>query len=240
MEWDVACDLGRLLCDSTQMKPKTLMNVAVLLAGVLVNSVGYGQGRADSSHSVSNNDSLALVVGSGWITVRTQPEGAEVYDGPKFLGVSPLDSVSAQKGIHVLRMFYPSARFWGAASETDTLEVAHARESSLVVHFNASPQRRISGAPPQATERNPELFLALSRERDDRAWLGYTAGATMIVAGALSAYLKTNSDNNFNTYLANRDPNLLSKVRGLDRWAGVSLFISEISFGLVTYLLLRE
>lgn len=222
------------------MKYLRFLRILLLLLVVGLYAAGYGQARSDSSLTTLTNDSLGRGDKTGWMSIQSAPTGAEVYDGSKFIGVTPLDSVPAPTGVHILRLFYPSARFWNAALKTDTLDVSGAEVKSSLVQFAQSSRQEFFMNVVPTTVNNPNLFLASSQKGKNRAWLGYAAGGTMIAAGALSAYLKTNSDNYFNTYLGNRDPNLLSKVRRLDRWAGVSLFISEISFGLVTYLLLLE
>lgn len=214
--------------------------VILLLLAVSVFAVGYGQTKADTVRFVSKTDSGSLSEHGGWISVRSNPEGAEVYDGSMFLGATPVDSVSAREGTHVLRLFYPSVRFWNSASSVDTIAVVTSQEKTCLVQFGVSARPRLLKREGESQDRNPSLFIASSHNRENRVWAGYAAGATMILAGTLSAYLKTNSDNYFDTYVANRDPILLSKVQRLDRWAGVSLFISEISFGILTYLLLSE
>ena len=214
--------------------------VILLLLAVSVFAVGYGQTKADTVKFVSKTDSGSPSKHGGWISVRSSPEGAEVYDGSLFLGVTPVDSVPAGEGPHVLRLFYPSALFWNSVLSVDTIAVITSQEKNCLVEFGVSAGPRVPRHEGESHNRNPNLFIASSHIEDTNVWEAYASGATMILAGALSAYLKTSSDNYFDTYAANRDPNLLSKVQRLDRWAGVSLFISEISFGVLTYLLLSE
>jgi hypothetical protein len=207
---------------------------------VCIHSIGFGQGVVDSTRFVSKPDTSAGAKDAGWLSVLSDPEGAEVYDGSKLLGVTPIDSVSIRDGNHVLRLFYPSVRFWNPVSAIDTIIVIPRQRVTSAVHFGVEAGHGIFRGRTETSEWDPNAIFASQNSKSIRECIGYAAGATMIVSGALSAYLKTNSDNDFNVYIVHRDPNLLSRVRRLDRWAGVSLFISEISFGVLTYLFLSE
>lgn len=219
------------------MKSNTFL--AFVLA-VGIQGTGYGQEPADTAGVPSKADSVASASDRGWISVRSDPAGAEVYDGSLLIGVTPIDSVPARTGIHVLRSFYPSARVWNSASTIDTITVLPARAETCLAQFGGSGGQLLLRRYVQSTEKNPNLFLATSDRDDEKTWIAYAVGGTMIISGALSAYLKTSSDTFFNSYLDNRDPNHLARVRRLDRWAGISLFVSELSFGVLTYLLFSE
>ena len=212
----------------------------VLWLAVCIHSIGFGQGVVDSTRFVSKPDSSAGAKNDGWLSLHSDPEGAEVYDGSKLIGVTPIDSVSVREGNHVLRLFYPTARFWNPVSAIDTVAVIPRQRTTRMVRFGVVAGHGIFKSNTETSEWDPNAVFASRNSTSTREWIRYAAGATMIVSGAISAYLKTNSDNDFNAYVANRDPNLLSRVRRLDTWAGVSLFISEISFGVLTYLLLSE
>jgi hypothetical protein len=90
------------------------------------------------------------------------------------------------------------------------------------------------------TETNPDIFLATSDHGNSRLWMRYAAGATMVVSGIVSAYLKSKSNKDFDSYIATGDPALLNSTHRLDRLAGVSLFVTEISLGALIYLLLAD
>lgn len=71
-------------------------------------------------------------------------------------------------------------------------------------------------------------------------WMTYTSGATMIVSGVLSAYFKDKANRDFDSYTQSNDPTLLSSTQRLDRWAAISLVISQLSFAVLAYFLLSE
>lgn len=71
-------------------------------------------------------------------------------------------------------------------------------------------------------------------------WLTYASGATMIGSGVLSAYLKDRANREFDRYMISKDPGSLSLTRRLDKGAAVTLALSQISFAILTYILLSE
>lgn len=199
----------------------------------------YSKSVPDTGIVARQADSAAVPNDRGWLSIYTSPAGAEVFDGTRRLGVSPLDSVAMSEGMHVVRSFIPSARAWNAVVTIDTVRVERGTMQALRVQFPETPDELRSTFVRTAVS-DPALFLATGKRKDGERWMRYTAGGTMIVSGALAAYLKTTSDHYFDTYLGNRDPNVLSKVRTLDRWSAVSLIVSELSFGALIYLLFSD
>jgi hypothetical protein len=86
----------------------------------------------------------------------------------------------------------------------------------------------------------PSDVLAESRAIGPSHWLAYASGTTMIVSGVVSAYLKDQANRKFDQFLVTRDPALLASTRTLDREAAASLILTQISFALLSYLLLSE
>lgn len=215
------------------------MKLISLLLVFCLSSTAYAQVRPDSTKSLKV-DTQGVVKNASWLSIHSNPEGAEVYEGALFLGTTPIDRLPASAGRHVVAIFFPSARFWNSVSNIDTLEVVADRESTRSIDLAIPAQYGIFKRETQTREKNPNLFLKNANQENSRVWQGYVAGATMVLTGALSAYLKTHSDNEFDAYIVTGDPERLSSTRRLDKWAGVTLFISEISFGYLTYLLLSE
>lgn len=71
-------------------------------------------------------------------------------------------------------------------------------------------------------------------------WPTYVSGLTMILSGVTSAYLKDQANKEFNRYLISKNPGSLSTTNTLDRQAAISLVISQISFLVLSYLILSE
>jgi len=197
------------------------------------------QEKADSL-AVSKADTAVAKGDSGWVSLRSNPPGAEVYRDTTFLGRTPLIRLQTDAGNRVFRLFYPEAGCWSAAAQIDTVSVRPGVETTSLVDLDIpagiGPRRQYV----PATETNPDLFLATPHQTNSKLWMSYAAGATMVVSGVLSAYLKTKSDKDFDSYVATGDPNLLDSTHRLDRLAGVSLFVTELSLGALIYLLLSD
>ena len=213
---------------------------SVLLAVGLVflSSVLYSQDRPDSS-AVPGRDTTGSE-DYGWVSLQSKPEGAEVYLDTVFLGKTPLWRVRLHAGLGIFRLFYPQTGFWGAKMKADSVSVRRGMESNVVVDVNepSLPGPRREFVP--ITQANPDLFLSTSGHGNSKLWIGSAAGATMVITGVLSAYLKNKSDHDFDSYVATGDPALLSSTQHLDRLAGISLFATEVSLGVLIYLLLVD
>lgn len=70
--------------------------------------------------------------------------------------------------------------------------------------------------------------------------LAYVSGATMLVSGITSAYLKDRANHKFDLYQQTYNPADLSSTRRFDHGAAATLIVSEISFAILAYLLLSE
>ncbi len=212
----------------------------VLLSLCFAHYMAVGQYRYDSVSASKSMDSSCVSDDRGWLSIRSVPEGAQVYEDTSFLGTTPIDSVSLMGGKHILRLFYPASVIWSARACVDSLLVFPGRGGAYTIPL---------GEAASITPFNPELMSGRIEDHVDghplelktnQAGLEYIAGGAMILSGALSAYLKTRSDNKFNAYLLSQDPAVLNQVRALDRWSGVSLVVTEISFAVLTYLFISD
>ena len=232
----------------------------------------------------------------GTVTLLTDPPGADLYIDSTYVGKSPLQHVSIQRGSHRIKAFYPSVFSWNASVREETLEVPDTGnfekrmvlEKTLAIQTNppdgtvlykgkslgATPlyvrgtspldgnmiiqksgydsltipsdeikkgflrlQLRPASGPgaalPAGDLRGPDLVAT------DR-WPTYVSGLTMILSGVTSAYFKDQANKEFDRYLLSKNPASLSTTNKLDREAAISLVISQISFVVLSYLLLRE
>jgi len=164
-----------------------------------------------------------IVLGST-LKVQTDPPGSTVLFDGKSLGVTPL----------YVR---------GTPSIAGNLVIQKNGYDSLTVPFNEIKQGFLrlqlrptggSGADLSSRDlRGPDL-VAMDH------WPTYVSGLTMIVSGVTSAYLKDQANKEFGRYLVSKDPASLSSTNRLDRGAAISLVISQISFVVLSYLLLSE
>jgi hypothetical protein len=212
--------------------------IIALLLGSFFSTLA-AQERSDSS-GVSKLVTVAAAADSGWVSLQSNPEGAEVYEDTVFIGKTPLVRFRVDARNRIFRLFYPGVGYWGAVMEADSVSVRPGMETTSMVDLTVpsayGPRREYV----PTTETNPDLFLAASDHGNSRLWMGYAAGATMVISGFLSAYIKTKSNKDFDSYVATGDPGLLSSTQRLDRLAGVSLFVTEISLGTLIYLLLTD
>ena len=259
------------------------MTKTLILASTLVCSSLFSQ-------TSPRPDSL------GSVTVLTDPPGADLFIDSMFVGKSPLQSISIQRGSHHIKAFYPSASSWNASVAEGALDVVAAGnfEKRLVLGKILRVQTDPSGGTvlyegkslgvtplyvrrasaiagnliiqksgydsltvPSNEIREGFLRLQLRPAGGSGAalspgdvrgpdlvatdhWPTYVSGLTMIVSGVTSAYCKDQANKEFDKYLVSNDPASLSTTNRLDRRAAISLVICQISFVVLSYLLLSE
>jgi hypothetical protein len=158
------------------------------------------------------------------LNVQTDPPGSTVLHAGKVIGVTPLyvRGASAIAGELVIQK---------SGYDSLIVPISEIKEGFLRLQL-----RSISGpgaALPLADLRGPDLVAT------DR-WPTYVSGLSMIVSGVTSAYLKDRANKEFDRYLVSKDPAGLSRTNRLDRGAAISLVVSQLSFVVLSYLLLSE
>ena len=158
------------------------------------------------------------------LNVQTEPAGGTVRFNGRLLGVTPLYfcNVSSFAGNLMIQK-----------NGYDSLVVPLNESSEGFIRLHLRPVRIPEASFPGGDLRGPDL-LATDH------WPTYVSGLTMIVSGVTSAYLKDQANKEFDRYLLSNDPAGLSRTRRFDRGAAVSLVISQISFVVLSYLLLSE
>jgi hypothetical protein len=158
------------------------------------------------------------------LRVQSIPEGGSVLYRGNDLGVTPLFLTIPTKlrGEIIVRKegFVPQ-------------HLAIGGYENIIVAARLQPEQGKAGFSP------PEV-LAESKVIGPSHWLTYASGSTLIVSGVISAYLKDQSNREFDQFLLTRDPALLASTRRLDRAAAASLIVTQLSFALLSYLLLSE
>lgn len=86
----------------------------------------------------------------------------------------------------------------------------------------------------------PEVLASSSMSGRENNWVATAAGSAMLVSGVLAAYLKDQANGNFDSYVRTKDPGLLARTNRLDRQSAAALIVSEVSFAILTYLLLFD
>jgi hypothetical protein len=215
------------------------MNSRTIVIVVLVCSLRVSaQTRGDSA--VVNSDSTNLGRSFGRVSISSIPLGAEVFDGSQKIGTTPIGNALLVEGLHHLRFYYPSSVSWNSVCKVESLMVLRGTHGQVEANVGNDSPIPFMKAETTAAETNTDLPLNTSAATNTKTWIGYAAGATMILSGMLSAYLKDQANAEFQTYLQTNDPASLSTTHSLDRQAGATLVVSEISLGVLIYLLLSD
>ncbi len=171
----------------------------------------------------AGNYEIHLVLGKV-LNVQTDPSGDTVlYDG-KFLGVTPLylRGISSVTGDLIIQK-----------SGYDSLTVPLDKIKEGFLRLQLRPANGPGASLSPGDLRGPD-YAAMDH------WPTYVSGLTMIVSGVTSAYFKDQANKEFDRYLALNDPSSLSTTNRLDRKAAISLVICQISFVVLSYLLLSD
>jgi hypothetical protein len=158
-------------------------------------------------------------------TIQSVPSGGKVIYQGRELGETPmyLRSLARLSG----ELFVEKEGF-----EPQRVLLNKTEEQAIVARL--LPKRSGGGTGP--LDSLPADQKAISSQN----WPLYASGSTMLVSGVLSAYLKDQANREFDRYLQSRNPALLSSTRRLDRAAVIALVVSQLSFAVLSYLLLSE
>jgi hypothetical protein len=158
-------------------------------------------------------------------TIQSVPSGGKVIYQGRELGETPmyLRSLARLSG----ELLVEKEGF-----EPQRVLLNKTEEQGIVARL--LPKRSVGGTGP--LDSLPADQKAISSQN----WPLYASGSTMLVSGVLSAYLKDQANREFDRYLQSRNPALLSSTRRLDRAAVIALVVSQLSFAVLSYLLLSE
>jgi len=151
--------------------------------------------------------------------ILSEPSGALVSVKDKTLGVTPLNITSDRP------LSLPLA-----------LSLSHFEEMTLEPPFPPVSRARLfaDGAP-----NSDRMFEASHSIRNHSAWI-YGSIASGILCGTLSALAKNQADSYNNRYLATANSSHRNKSKTYDMLAASTLLITELSFGVLSYLLLAQ
>ena len=167
----------------------------------------------------AGNVSLLTIPENHIYTILSEPSGASVKVHDKVLGVTPL-TVNTDRP-----MSLPIA-----------LSLSHFE--SLMIDPPLQPVTRASFFPDGTSEPN-RVFDGSHSIRNYSGWI-YGSIATGIVCGTASVLAKTRADNYNDTYLSTGNLSQRDKSKAMDIVAATTLFITEMSFALLSYLLLTQ
>jgi hypothetical protein len=158
------------------------------------------------------------------LAIQTDPPDGTVLNKGKYLGVTPLyvRGNSMLDGNLVIQK-----------SGYDSLTIPSGELKEGFLRLQLRPAGGLEAALPPSDLRGPDVVAT-------DHWPTYVSGLAMIISGVSSAYYKDQANKEFDRYLLSNNPAGLSTTNKLDRKAAISLVISQISFVVLSYLLLRE
>ncbi len=151
------------------------------------------------------------------------PSGAEVLLRDSVVGSTPL-MLAGTRALSLLQVRLAGYR--AVEIRSDTL----GSFASVV---------RLQPADGAATEPPWDMNGSFVRERRRETLIASSAGL-MVLSGVLAAAWKNKANDEYDAYLATGDASLLDSTHRLDTRAGVALAVTQVSFLLLSYLLLSE
>ncbi len=158
------------------------------------------------------------------VRVWSIPSGAEVVMGDSVAGTTPLALLLPARFSPPLAVRLAGYR--PTEVRGDTL-------GSFASVVRLRPVDGGTGEPPW------DLNGSFLRERRRETLLAGSAGL-MVVSGVLAAAWKSKANDDYDAYLASGDPALLDATHRLDTRAGIALAVTQVSFLLLSYLLLSD
>jgi hypothetical protein len=197
--------------------------------GVIVLSLASPSVR--DWNSVRKSDTLVVLPGQDFLyekdlgetySINSIPWGASVFRGAQQLGTTPL--------------------FWkGTLSEGEIVSLK--KQGFDEVHFPLHQTYslvRLSPVPALQTPLSGEVLSQEAIHGNSNFRSIYVSAATMIVSGVIAAYFKDRANKEFALYEQTGSVRHHDMTRRFDRQAGISLAITQISFGTLAYFLLLE
>ncbi len=158
------------------------------------------------------------------VSLGTTPAGARVFLNDSLVGMTPLVFLRDSTFGHSLLTLRKDG------FKPLIIQLQDSGRGSL--HFSLAPEW-----PGNAPENN--MFAqALVPERSRT--VTYISGATAVLAGIATAYLKIKADDRQDQYVLTGDPSLQAERVRLDRGAAITYVVTQISFGIFAYFLLSD
>ncbi|MGB2867228.1 MAG: PEGA domain-containing protein [Bacteroidota bacterium] len=181
--------------------------------------------RTDSLTVVPGEEAKRTIDFGVRVKLNSIPYGATVLQEGREVGVTPLSLVIAGSG---QRKF---------SFRKDGYEEVEASLSDTTAPTWLVRMAPLTG---QEDDAHRDIILGNLNGGKTEQWITVASGATMIVSGILSAYLKDKANREFGRYLESQNADFLTSTRSLDRQASTAFILTQISFGVLTYILLSD
>ncbi|HWP83030.1 MAG TPA: PEGA domain-containing protein [Bacteroidota bacterium] len=203
----------------------TPLDRVAVTAGKVLLRVVYPSAKA--WNALERTDTLTLQPGQeflrdvdlgGVFSLVSVPSGATVFRDSQELGRTPL--------------------FWRGAAPVGELRLR--KEAYEEVTLSLPTEGSVVRLKPTTTDIPPEVLTSEMVNGGNNRIPVYAAATAMIVSGVIAAYLKDQADREFDAYVQTALPRHRETTRRLDRQAGISFVVAQVSFGALAYLLLTE
>jgi hypothetical protein len=159
-----------------------------------------------------------------YVRVETAPPGAVVIRGDSALGLTPYVVRSPQEMTTRIVLRKDGFR--------DTTLVVGSRVQSVRILLKSETRAGLSA--------QRQLEFSGLENTSGSVWATYAAAASTIGFGVATAFLKHEANLNYDLYVSTDDPKYHDAMKKYDRAAVWTLVLTELSFGLLAYLLLAE
>ena len=93
---------------------------------------------------------------------------------------------------------------------------------------------------PSGADGKSRSPLMASGEQARRLTPIIVASGAAVIAGSAAAYFKIKADKSYNEYLSSGSPGAMARVDSFDKYAAISLVVSQLSILALSYLLLSQ
>jgi len=173
----------------------------------------------NDSVQISSGESMSVSYDFGeTVNLVTIPSGVNVlYDG-KLLGTTPLFYKSSVPLLHTLELRKDGFR----KQDLPPGSIRGIITMSVV----------------DASVAETEMAIMPSIEESVAPWAEYVSAAGIVISGVAAAYFKHQANSHFDSYRRTGSAVSLDHTRRYDDYAAASLALTQISFAVLTYLLL--
>ncbi len=171
---------------------------------------------------------------SGFVSITSDIEGANVYCDSLFIGITPLSNVVLSWGRHAIMVIDGTPFQWNALRKERDIDITG--ETPVVVHVEFPADSVVHHHPGDIVQH--DIFV--NPKKVEFRPLLVTGGGIAVVSGIATAYFKIQADARYDKFLATGDRELLQETHRYDTIAAVTLALSQIGLAIVAYCLLSD
>ena len=171
---------------------------------------------------------------SGFVSITSNIDDANIYCDSLFIGTTPLPDVSLPAGKHSITVIDGTLFQWNAPRKDREIDISGGASMIVHVDFPADSAKDLRHG---VTLQHDIL---IEPRRVESHPLLVSGGAVALISGIATAYYKIQADNRYDKFLATGDRQLLDETHRYDTMAAVTLALSQVGLVIVAYYLLSE